>query len=285
MLGSTCDVDGHARGAEPATGRNVGAWLEHLFAAGHGAWWGRWEAWQLAAIATGALVLLRTSGRHTLRPFVAALPFGIAGALVLGSGGAWASWLVTRHGAPPDVELAGMGALVGLAAGYALVSGGRGVSPARALDELARALGPMWALARVGCFFAGCDFGAPMRAPLPWAMRYPQGTAAFATQQAAGLVTPADALTGLVHPVQLYECLAGVALAIVAAAPGGRTPGSRFFRTIVAFAALRACTDLARGDLPRDAWGFTATQWVALAITGVAVTWRASRTSAREPEG
>ncbi len=253
----------------------MGAWLEHLFAAGHDAWWGRWELWQLVAIVTGGVVLLRATGRHALRPFAIGLLVAVLGALAFGGGLGWASWLAARRGPPPEIELAGTGALVGLALGFVLASGRRGISPARALDELAYAVGPMLATARGGCFFAGCDYGAPSDAP--WAIRYPQGTAAFAGQSARGLIAPGDAWTLPVHPVQLYELAAGVALAFVATAPTRGPAGARMARVLVSFAVLRACTDLARGDLARGAWGVTSTQWLALAIVGAATSWRASR--------
>jgi Prolipoprotein diacylglyceryl transferase len=259
----------------------VGSWLEHLFALGHGAWWGRWELWQLAAVGTGAIVLLRTSGRHTVAPFGVGVLVAAAFAVLLGNAGAWATWAASRQGPAPELEIAGTGALLGLAFGFALMSGRRGLPPARALDELGPAIGPILAVARVGCFFAGCDFGAPTGAW--WALRYPPGTAAFAAQRAQGLVEQSAAQTLPVHPAQLYEVAAGVALALAGAIPSRGPAGVRFVRVVVLFAALRACTDLARGDLARGSWGLTATQWLALAAFGAALAWRASRVPVTPP--
>jgi Prolipoprotein diacylglyceryl transferase len=250
----------------------VGSWLEHLFALGHDAWWGRWELWQLAAAAIGAVVLLRASGRHTLAPYAFGLVSATALALLVGGGAAWAAWALARRGPPPEVEIAGTGALLGLALGFTWAARRRGLTPGRALDALAPAVGPVLAVARVGCFFAGCDFGAPSHAP--WAMRYPTGTAAFAHQRAQGLVDLGAAWTVPVHPAQVYELAAGALLAVVGAAPSRGPAGARFLRVVVAFAVLRACADVARGDLARGAWGLTSTQWLAVAVLGAAVAYR-----------
>jgi len=142
-------------------------------AAGHGAAWGRWEIFQLAAIAAGGALFARAHGRGRTCRFGAGVVGAAALGAIAGSAGPWLAWLSTRDGAPPEIEVAGYGALAGLALGVAIVAGRRGTAPARALDELAPAIGIMLALARLGCFFAGCDFGAP--SAVPWAIRYPRG--------------------------------------------------------------------------------------------------------------
>ena len=263
----------------------MGSWLEHLFALGHGAWWGRWELWQLAAVATGGVVLLRASGRHTLGPYGVGVATAAAFALLVGGGAAWAAWALARRGPPPEIEIAGTGAFVGLAFGFTWAARRRGLSAARALDQLAPAIGPMLAVARVGCFYAGCEFGAPSHAP--WAMRYPAGTAAFARERAQGLVDAGAAWSLSVHPSLIYELAAGALLAVVAAVPLSRDrvgrPGARFMHVLVVFAVPRACTDLARGDLARGSLGLTSTQWLALAAVGGAVAWHASRAAVTPP--
>ncbi|HBC85991.1 MAG TPA: prolipoprotein diacylglyceryl transferase [Lentisphaeria bacterium] len=55
---------------------------------------------------------------------------------------------------------------------------------------------------RIGCFLNGCCFGKP--SDLPWAVQFPKGSA------------PCDAFPGqAIHPVQLYESLFNLILAIL----------------------------------------------------------------------
>jgi phosphatidylglycerol:prolipoprotein diacylglycerol transferase len=65
------------------------------------------------------------------------------------------------------------------------------------------------AITRVGCFLNGCCWGAP--SDLPWAVTFPPGSLPQQAQAAAGLVA-AGAPSLPVHPVQLYECAAALAM-------------------------------------------------------------------------
>ena len=69
------------------------------------------------------------------------------------------------------------------------------------------------ALTRVGCFFAGCDFGRDWNGP--WSVRFPAGSPASLEQARLGLL-PSGGMESLpVHPTQVYESLAGLVLSLI----------------------------------------------------------------------
>ncbi len=106
------------------------------------------------------------------------------------------------------------GALGGLVASFGELARLRGIPALGALDRLAPCLGVLVVLGRLGCFFAGCDFGRISSAP--WAVRFPAGTPAFADHLARGLVLAGDPRSLPVHPTQIYEALLGVAVSAFA---------------------------------------------------------------------
>lgn len=65
-------------------------------------------------------------------------------------------------------------------------------------------------LTRIGCFLHGCNGGIPTA--LPWAVRFPPGSASYLHQWRSGLIAH-DSLCSLpAHPTQLYESLFGLTL-------------------------------------------------------------------------
>ena len=252
-----------------------GVWLD----AHEASWFPGWTLFQCAAILAGGWLVAR-GGRQHLLPYAVGVSLAVAGALGLGCGGAWLTWAARgAHGAResmPELEIAGFGAIFGLVVGHVLVSRARGVAIAAALDALAPAMGAMIALARLGCFFAGCDFGRPTL--MPWALRYPAMTPAFRAQVDAGLLHEGAPRTLPVHPTQLYEVAVG--LAVLAAAlmlRSPKRPGDRFVVAVVLYATGRFVVDLFRGDLAHGgALGLTTTQGLALALAGLVMAWRAS---------
>jgi prolipoprotein diacylglyceryltransferase len=223
-----------------------------------------WPAFQVAAIAVGGVLVSRMSrskDRH--RAFAAGMVLAVLGAGVVGSGGDWLRYLTAGPSSRvvPELELSGFGALAGLVLGHALVARG---DTRRALDGLAPSVGAMLCISRLGCFFAGCDFGAPTT--LPWGLRYPHGTPAFRAELAAGLVTASSPTTLTVHPSPLYESLLGLFMLGLALASR-----ARFARTIVVYAASRFVLDFFRGDLAHGPLGLTMSQYLALATIGCAV--------------
>lgn len=103
--------------------------------------------------------------------------------LVMGSGGVWY-----------------FGFLAGLA-WFCLRCGALGLKIADGLDHLLPAIAVGHALGRVGCFLAGCCWGAPCE--LPWAVTFPAESSTMTGVPA----TP-------VHPVQLYEAFIELGLGL-----------------------------------------------------------------------
>jgi phosphatidylglycerol---prolipoprotein diacylglyceryl transferase len=113
-------------------------------------------------------------------------------------------------------------------------------------------LGTGLLLTRTGCLLNGCDFGAPWDGP--WALRFPPGSPAFREHVARSLV-PADAAASLpVHPTQIYEALAGLALLVLVALVRRRgLPGAGLAAFAVGYAVLRFLIEMWRDD-PRRGW-------------------------------
>ncbi len=249
--------------------------LEHLWWAAHRAtWFPGWIWFQGVAIVIGVLLVARRDERLVL-PFVTGVALAATCAIALGCGAEWVEWIgAGGRGRLPEIEIAGFGAIGGLVFGDVLVARARGYSARRALDALAAPLGAMIAIARTGCFFAGCDFGRPTHAP--WGLAFPRWTPAFRAQLDAGLIDATATRTLPVHPTQLYEVGLGLVILVAALVTGApRRAGDRFTAALLTYAAGRLAVDVFRGDLARGgALALTATQALALATTGAVIAWR-----------
>ncbi len=245
----------------------MGFFLERAwFAARLGPWWLCWETLQVLAILSGALLLaLRTRERAHGWAYVAGILAAVPGALVLGCGTAYVRWLATGGaGAHPDLELAGTGALVAFVGAYALGCRRAGLALVPAFDAVAPSIAVILLFSRLGCFIGGCDFGTPSR--LPWAMRFPIGTAAYHAQQGAGLIAPERLLSLPVHPTQLYEAAVGLFLVVLVLARPSTRRGGDIARILFGYAAARFLVDFARGDLSHGPLGLTSTQELSLVV-------------------
>jgi len=129
------------------------------------------------------------------------------------------------------------------------------------------------ALTRVGCFLAGCDFGRSWNGP--WAVRFPAGSPAFIQQRLLGLL-PADAAASLpVHPTQLYESLAGIALLflVLAVRRHQRVPGQALAAFALGYGVLRYLIEIVRADPNRGVVGpWSTSQFIAIATFAAAST-------------
>jgi phosphatidylglycerol:prolipoprotein diacylglycerol transferase len=85
----------------------------------------------------------------------------------------------------------------GVAAGLAMIAWS-GLPVVRVLSAAAPALALGQAVGRIGCFLVGDDYGRPTG--LPWGVAFPEGL---------------PPTTARVHPTQLYECAALLAIAAV----------------------------------------------------------------------
>lgn len=219
-----------------------------------------WEAFPIGAIVVGAVLVPRGSRRA----FGASVLVAILGAVLLGTGPGLVAWL--RTGRAPEIEIAGMGGLAGLVGAYALVTRGR------RLDAIARATAAMISVSRLGCFVAGCDYGAATSSPL--AIAYPPHTPAFLAQRLAGLIAPDATSTLPVHPTQLYEVVVGLVALFAARRIESSRDGDRLAAVLVVYALGRLVVDTMRGDLVRGALGLTPTQLLALGLCALVFAWR-----------
>lgn len=126
------------------------------------------------------------------------------------------------------------------------------------------------AITRVGCFLGGCDFGRDWNGT--WAVRFPANSPASLEQARLGLL-PSAALESLpVHPTQLYESLAGVALLflVFAVRRRQRQAGPALAAFAMGYGVLRFLIEIVRADPNRGAVGSWSTSQIIAAATFVA---------------
>jgi len=133
----------------------------------------------------------------------------------------------------------------------------------RLADALSPGLGLGIAIARVGCFLAGCCFGRITS--VPWAVTFPLGSNAHAYQIATNLNV---LFTGVqpVHPTQLYESAAalfGAALAVWLLRSKA-APGSDFLAFLAWYAGFRTANEFMRAP----SLGSSAPPWFFPALYG-----------------
>lgn len=122
---------------------------------------------------------------------------------------------------------------------------------ARLGDMAAIPMGVALLFARIGCFLGGCDYGKVTN--VPWAVRFPAGSAAWRDHLQSGLLPPERAESLAVHPTQLYEALLGLVIVGVAvwAARQKWREGRVFLAAAATYAVGRIVVEIFRGDLGR----------------------------------
>jgi phosphatidylglycerol---prolipoprotein diacylglyceryl transferase len=121
------------------------------------------------------------------------------------------------------------------------------------------------AITRVGCLLGGCDFGSPWDGA--WAIQFPPGSPAFQQHVAEGWISTGAAASLPVHPTQIYESLAGVALlgVVLLARRWRRAPGEALAAFAMAYAVLRYGIEIFRADPQRGTVGpFSTSQFIAI---------------------
>lgn len=165
------------------------------------------------------------------------------------------------------VQLTGIAGAVGLGIVY-LRRQGYGVFIAPLLDAAVVAIAVGVAIGRVGCFLAGCCYGAAT--DVAWAVHFPAG------HETGGVG---------VHPTQLYDATAA-ALAV------GLWALSRRRRDVLGSAAVigsvwlfasRIATELVRGDVDRGQIGplSTSQALASIGIVAVLLAWRRHRSQGK----
>jgi phosphatidylglycerol:prolipoprotein diacylglycerol transferase len=105
------------------------------------------------------------------------------------------------------------------------------------------------AFGRMGCLLAGCCFGA--ESDVPWALSFPPGSPASEGQWKAHALGTQMAWSHPVHPTQIYEAAASLAIAVFClyfVHPRKRYDGQVFAAFLVLYAVARALLEILRRD-------------------------------------
>ncbi len=128
------------------------------------------------------------------------------------------------------------------------------------------------AFGRMGCLMAGCCFGSTCT--LPWAITFPWRSAA-SDQQFRDHLLPTASLWSLpVHPTQIYEAAASLAIAAFCLGvvhPRKRYDGQVFVWFVVLYAAARFVLEIWRRDDRGGVLGLSTSQDLGLALVALAV--------------
>lgn len=129
-----------------------------------------------------------------------------------------------------------------------------------------------YAVARIGCFLNGDDFG--IVSSVPWAVQFPPGTEAYAAHLNRGLIEPGAPLSLPVHPTQLYHSAAGVLLFVLLTRWQGSWSGSRVACALAGYGLLRFIIEWFRGDVSPVIDPFHSSHLFSLLfITGAGLLW------------
>jgi len=104
---------------------------------------------------------------------------------------------------------------------------------------------------RLGCFAAGCCFGAPSDSAL--AVHFPANSMPFRHHLDIGLIEPLATHSAGVHPVQLYDSLGGLALffILLLVRRRKRYDGQVFVWWLFIYPFWRSTVEFFRGDVER----------------------------------
>jgi phosphatidylglycerol:prolipoprotein diacylglycerol transferase len=118
---------------------------------------------------------------------------------------------------------------------------------------------------------AGCCFGSTC--DLPWAMSFPARSPASEAQFKAHLLASSHMWSLPVHPTQVYEAAASLAVAAVCLLvvhPRKRYDGQVFATFLVLYAVARFAIEFLRRDDRGGMLGLSTSQLVGVALVGVA---------------
>jgi phosphatidylglycerol:prolipoprotein diacylglycerol transferase len=134
------------------------------------------------------------------------------------------------------------------------------------MDVLAPHVALGEAIARIGCFLAGCCWGRICS--MPWGVQFPAGSYPYGDQFDAGLLDAVAQHSLPIHPTQLYMAAGLVAGFILLRRtlhrqhPQGWIVASYF----AYYGALRFAVDAFRGDGARPFLGMTVSQAISVAL-------------------
>jgi len=141
----------------------------------------------------------------------------------------------------------------------------------RAADMAGFAVPLGLAFGRMGCLMAGCCFGSTCS--LPWALSFPWQSAASEEQFKAHLLPTARMWSLPVHPTQIYESAASLAIAAFCLAwvhPRKRYDGQVFAAFLALYAAARFLLEYLRRDDRGGMLGLSTSQLLGVAMIAAA---------------
>jgi phosphatidylglycerol:prolipoprotein diacylglycerol transferase len=128
------------------------------------------------------------------------------------------------------------------------------------------------AFGRMGCLLAGCCFGA--QTSLPWGLSFPPRSPATEAQVKQHVLDSVRDWSHPVHPTQIYESAASLAVAAVCLLwvhPRKRYDGQVMVAFLVLYAVARFAVEVLRRDDRGGALGLSTSQLIGLALVVVAV--------------
>jgi phosphatidylglycerol:prolipoprotein diacylglycerol transferase len=127
------------------------------------------------------------------------------------------------------------------------------------------------AFGRMGCLLAGCCFGA--QSSLPWAMSFPPRSPASEAQFKQHMLDTSHAWSHPVHPTQIYESAASLAIAafcLVWVHPRKRYDGQVMVAFLALYAIARFAIELLRRDDRGGLLGLSTSQLIGVGLVGAA---------------
>ena len=128
------------------------------------------------------------------------------------------------------------------------------------------------AFGRMGCLLAGCCFGS--MTTLPWGLSFPPRSPASEEQAKEHLLDSVRMWSHPVHPTQIYESAASLAIAAVClfyVLPRKRYDGQVFAVSLVLYSIARFLVEILRRDARGGAIGLSTSQLIGLGLIGAAV--------------
>lgn len=151
----------------------------------------------------------------------------------------------------------------------------------KAADMAAFAIPMGLTFGRMGCLLAGCCFGSSC--DLPWAMSFPPRSPASEAQAKEHLLESARMWSLPVHPTQVYEAAASLAIAFVClywVHPRKRYDGQVFVAFLGLYAAARFVVEILRRDARGGMLGLSTSQLIGVGLVICAVALHKWRTRA-----
>ena len=127
-------------------------------------------------------------------------------------------------------------------------------------------------IGRLGCLMVGCCFGGTC--DRPWALRFPSHSPASEWQFRAKLLDSPLRASLPVHPTQLYESFAALAIAaflILYVQARKRYDGQVFVAFLLLYAASRFVIEFWRSDDRGGVLGLSTSQWLGTVLVAAAV--------------